>query len=100
MFIGTHSGPALYHCWELETLCGPNRYDSQGLYSKHCPLLYVMVQLLLTPVFIILKDALNIEYLELSGGATPGHARANALAEISPPWQSKVVIIKLYIKIF
>jgi len=32
-----------------------------------------------------------------SGGATPWRARANALAEISPPWQSKVVIIKLYI---
>jgi len=26
--------------------------------------------------------------------------RANALAEMPPPWQSKVVIIKLYIKIF
>src|SRR6218665_508135 len=35
-----------------------------------------------------------------SGGATPGCARANALAEIPPPWQSKVEIIKLYIKIF
>jgi len=38
-----------------------------------------------------------------SGGATPGHTRANALAEIPPPWlppwQSKAVIIKIYIKI-
>jgi len=33
-----------------------------------------------------------------SGGATPGRPRANALAEIPPPWlQSKVVIIKLYL---
>jgi len=23
----------------------------------------------------------------VSGGATPGHGRANALAEIPPPWQ-------------
>jgi len=40
---------------------------------------------------------------ETSGGAPPGHARVNALAEIHPhrlpPWQSKVEIIKLYIKI-
>jgi len=28
-----------------------------------------------------------------SGGATPGHARAFALAEIPSPWLSKVVII-------
>jgi len=36
-----------------------------------------------------------------SGGATPGLARANALAEIPPHWQSKVaIIVKLYIKIF
>jgi len=34
-----------------------------------------------------------------SGGATPGHTRANALAEIPPPWQSKAVIIKTYVKI-
>jgi len=37
-----------------------------------------------------------------SGGATPGRARAIALAEIPPPllppWLSKVVAIKLYIK--
>jgi len=31
------------------------------------------------------------------GSATPGRARANAVAEIPLPWQSKVVIIKLYI---
>ena len=36
----------------------------------------------------------------LIGGATPGRAKANALAEILPPWQSKVVVIKLYTKIF
>ena len=38
-----------------------------------------------------------------SGGVTPGRTRANVLAEITPPWmtpwQSKVVIIELYIKI-
>ena len=38
-------------------------------------------------------------YVNVSGGATPGRAMANALAEIRPPWQSKVVIIKLHIKI-
>ena len=40
----------------------------------------------------------------VSGDATPEHARANGLAEIPLPWllpwQSKVVIIKLYMKIF
>jgi len=34
------------------------------------------------------------------GSVTPGRARANALAEIPLPWQSKVVIIKLNKKIF
>jgi len=35
-----------------------------------------------------------------SGGATSGRARAIVLAEIPPPWQSKPVIVKLYIKYF
>jgi len=35
-----------------------------------------------------------------NGCAIGGRARANALAETNPPWQSKVEIIKVYIKIF
>ena len=46
----------------------------------------------------------NSKFLLRSGSATPERARAFAQAEITlpwlPPWQSKGVIIKLYIKIF
>ena len=42
------------------------------------------------------------ESIDLNGGATPGRARVNV--EIPqpwlPPWQSKAVVIILYIKIF
>ena len=47
---------------------------------------------------IILTERLGLinEYTQpTSGSATPRRAWANALAEIPPPWQSKVVRIKL-----
>ena len=49
---------------------------------------------------IVSANVTNLCLRKLSGGATSGRARANALAEILPPWQSKVLIIKLYINIF
>ena len=35
-----------------------------------------------------------------SGGATPGRARSNALAEIPLPWLSKFIMVKLLVNIF
>ena len=60
-----------------------------------------MSGILLYKFSVTLQTSSSCSYLLqffISGGATPGRARANA--EIPPPWQTKVVIIKLYIKIF
>ena len=67
----------------------------------------VNITLLLAIIVISLpkpsKKTLNMtpRTKQSNGGATPGRAKANALAEIPLAlWQSKVVTIKLYIKIF
>ena len=55
-----------------------------------------MTTIIVRPTYVP-TVGLQAAALGISGGATPERTRANALAEIHPPWQSKVVIIKLYI---